>query len=368
MRRIWIWFVLLGLILLFVFVGVLPRIHNAQELREEADAQKNRQELVTVTSVSHSDDSTGLLLPGQIMPFRETPVYARTQGFLKRRFVDIGSKVRNGQMLATVEAPELDQELIRARADVRLAQSNLDRLKSVSLPGAISQQDLDNRQATYEMNQANLLRLEALKALQEIRAPFNGIITARNAEVGNLVSTGSGGAIPMFTISQLDTLRVYVDVPQTYYQLIKIGMTASINVPELNKTFTGKVVRTSGTLRTESRTLLAEVAIPNRNQELVSGLYGQVKFSLNTIHPPVLIPANTLLVTSEGPRIVVVQPNRVLRFQPITLGRDFGTTLEVLDGLKGQEQVVTNPNDRLKDGQQVRIKVQEQASATKQKV
>ncbi|MGA0559825.1 efflux RND transporter periplasmic adaptor subunit [Larkinella sp. VNQ87] len=341
-------------------------MRNTQELRAEADEQKNRQELVTVTTVARSSDSTGLVLPGQIMPFRETPVYARTQGFLKRRLVDIGTTVRSGQLLATVEAPELDQELIRARADVRLAQSNLDRLKSVSLPGAISQQDLDNRQATYEMNQANLRRLEALKALQEIRAPFNGIITARNAEVGNLVSTG--GAMPMYTLSQLDTLRVYVDVPQTYYQLIKVGMTATVSVPELSKTFTGKVVRTSGTLRTESRTLLAEVAIPNHRQELVSGLYGQVKFNLKAIQPPVLIPANTLLVTSEGPRIVVVQPNRVLRFQPITLGRDYGTTLEVLSGLQGQEQVVTNPNDRLKDGQQVRIKLQGQSSAPKQKV
>ncbi|WP_128544491.1 efflux RND transporter periplasmic adaptor subunit [Larkinella soli] len=368
MKRIWLWLVPIGLILLFVFVGIIPRIRNTQELKAEADEEKNRQPLVTAVPVAHSTDTTGLMLPGQIMPFRETPVFARTQGFLKRRFVDLGAGVRSGQVLATIDAPELDQELIRARADLRLAQSNLERLKSVTLPGAISQQDLDNRQATFEMNQANLRRLEALKALQEIRAPFTGIITARNAEVGNLVTAGNGAGLPLFTISQLDTLRVFVDVPQTFYQLVRVGMPASVTIPELSKTFRGRVVRTSGTLRSESRTLLAEVAIPNRNKELVAGLYGQVKFDMRATNPPVLIPANTLLITSEGPRVVVVQPNKVLRFQPITLGRDYGTTLEVLGGLRGQEQLVINPNDRLQDGQQVRVKLQGQTSATKQKV
>lgn len=352
------------LIAVFVFFGVLPRIRNQQELQAAAKAETTHSTLVNTVTVEALGDTNGLTLPGQIMPYRETNIYARTQGFVQRRLVDIGATVRNGQLLATVEAPELDQDIARAQADLQLAQSSLDRVKSVTLPGAVAQQDIDNRQSAVSVGQANLRRIQALKRLQEVRAPFRGIITTRNAEVGNLVQAGSG--MPLFTITQLDTLRVYVDVPQTYFRAIHIGLPATVSIPEMKgQTFTGRVVRTSGTLRAQSRTLLTEIAIPNRNQQLVAGLYGQVKLAVRAVNPAVVIPANTLLITTEGPRVVTVSANNILHIQPITLGRDFGTTLEVIDGLRGGEQLVTNPTDKLQEQEVVRIKPKAAPTETK---
>ncbi len=346
---------LLLLTAVFVFFGVLPRIKNQQELNAAAEGEARRIPVVHVITVKAVGDTTGLTLPGQMLPYRETSLYARTQGFVRQRLVDIGANVRRGQLLATVEAPEFDQEIIRAQADLQLAQSNLDRINSVTLPGAVAQQDVDVRQSAVRVGQANLQRLRALKALQDVRAPFSGVITARNAEVGNLVQAGSG--LALFTLAQLDTLRVQIDVPQTYFQAIKIGLPATVTVPEMKgKSFIGKVVRTSGTLRVQSRTLLTEVAIPNRAHQLLAGLYGQVKLAVKSVNPPVVIPANTLLVTPEGPRVAVVSPNNLLTLRPITLGRDFGSSLEVLDGLAGGESLVTNPTDRLPDGAVVRVK------------
>lgn len=346
---------LVVLIALFVVFGVLPRLKNDQELKKEANAEKNWVPIVNVVPLRHSGDTTGLTLPGQIQPYRQTPLYARTQGFLRRWYVDIGAQVKQGQLLATIDAPELDQDIARAKADQQLAQTNLDRLQSVQLPGAVAKQDVDTRRSALTVAQANLGRLQALKDLQQIRAPFSGIITSRTAENGTLVSPGAGQ--PLFTISELGMLRVFVDVPQTYYRYIKVGLPATVVIPELkNKVFTGKVVRTSGTLRSDSRTLLAEVAIPNPKQELPSGLYSQVKFDMIAANAPVLIPANALVMTPEGARVVVVEADQRVRFVPITLGRDYGTTLEASSGLTGQESVVTNPNDRLRDGQKVRLR------------
>ncbi|MBD2754745.1 efflux RND transporter periplasmic adaptor subunit [Spirosoma validum] len=342
------------LIALFVVFGVFPRLKNEEELKTEANAEKNRIPIVNVVPLKHSSDTTGLTLPGQIQPYRQTPLYARTQGFLRRWYVDIGTQVKQGQLLATIDAPELDQDIARAKADQQLAQVNLDRLQSVQLPGAIAKQDVDTRRSAVTVAQANLGRLQALKDLQQIRAPFTGVITSRTAENGTLVSPGTGQ--PLFTISELGTLRVFVDVPQTYYRYIKVGLPATVVIPELqNKVFTGKVVRTSGTLRSDSRTLLAEVAIPNPKQELPSGLYSQVKFDMIATNAPVLIPANALVVTPNGAHVVVVEADQRVRFVPITLGRDYGTTLEASSGLTGNENVVTNPNDRLRDGQKVRF-------------
>lgn len=346
---------LLVLIALFVVFGVLPRLKNDQELKSEASKEKDWVPIVNAVPLQHAGDTTGLTLPGQIQPYRQTPLYARTQGFLRRWYVDIGAQVKQGQLLATIDAPELDQDIARAKADQQLAQTNLDRLQSVQLPGAVAKQDIDTRRSAVTVAQANLGRLQALKDLQQIRAPFNGVITSRTAENGTLVSPGAGQ--PLFTISELGMLRVFVDVPQTYYRYIKIGLPATVAIPELkNRIFTGKVVRTSGTLRSDSRTLLAEVAIPNPKQELPSGLYSQVKFDMITANTPVLIPANALRMTPEGASVVVVEPDQRVRFVPITLGRDYGTTLEASSGLTGQELVVTNPNDRLRDGQKVRFR------------
>ncbi len=346
---------LLLLIAVFVFFGVLPRIRNTQELKAAVTEEINRDPIVNAVPLKHSSDTTGLSLPGQIQPYRQTPLYARTQGFLRRWYVDIGAQVKQGQLLATIDAPELDQDIARAKADQQLAQVNLDRLQSVQLPGAIAKQDIDTRRSAVTVSQANLGRLQALKDLQQIRAPFSGIITSRTAENGTLVSPGTGA--PLFTLSEVGTLRVFVDVPQTYFRYVKIGQPATVTIPELkNQSFAGKVVHTSGALRSDSRTLLAEVVIPNPKQDLPSGLYSQVKFNMIAAKGPVLIPANALQITAEGPRVVVVDTDQRVRFVDITLGRDYGTTLEAMSGLTGQELVVTNPNDRLRDGQKVRFR------------
>ena len=353
-RKIWLWLIPLVLLLMFVFLGVLPRLENQQELQATVKKEETRIALVNVITVTRSEDTTSLALPGQIQPYKETPLFARTQGYLKKRFVDIGSQVRTGQLLATIEALELDQELMRAKAERKLAGSNLDRSRSVTLAGAVAQQDLDSREATYEINAAEVRRLEALKRLQQIRAPFSGVITSRNIEVGALMNAGSND--PLFTLAQLDTLRVMIDVPQTYYRTVKVGQQVQVKVPELpNKVFIGQVIRTSGVLRPESRTLLTEVIIPNRNQQLMSGLYGQVHFQVKPSTSPVLIPANTIIIKSDGPKVVVVSADNIAHLQTIEIGRDYGTTVEVIQGLNGGEKIVTNPTDYLQDGQPVQL-------------
>jgi membrane fusion protein, multidrug efflux system len=353
-RKIWIWIFPLALVLLFIFLGVLPRLANQQELQATVKREETRLALVNVVTATRSQDTTHLALPGQIQPLKETPLFARTQGYLKKRYVDIGSRVRAGQLLATIDAPELGQELRRARAEQKLAGTNLERSRSVTLPGAVAQQDLDSRAATYEMNAANVGRLEALLRLQQIRAPFSGVITARNIEIGALLQASN--ATPLFTLSQLDTLRVLIDVPQTYYRSIKVGQQVRVKVPELpNRAFTGQVIRTSGVLRPESRTMLTEVIIPNRQQELMSGLYGQVHFQVQPTTAPLIIPANTLIIKSGIPTVVVVGAQKTLHLQAVEIGRDFGTGVEIIQGLRGGEHLVTNPTDDMQEGQAVRV-------------
>ncbi len=356
MKRIILFLIPLGLVALFVFVGVLPRIKNQQELKAAANAERTREPVVNAIPLRQGMDSSGLTLPGQIRPFLESPLRARTQGFVRKRLVDIGAAVRPGQLLAILDVPELNQDIARARADLQLAQTNLARVTSVTLPGAVARQDIDNRQAAVSVSEAGLKRLQALQRLQEIRAPFGGIITSRAVEVGDLISPTS--TQPMYTLSQLDRLRVFVDVPQNFYQQIRVGMPATVVIPELKqRVLRGTVARTAGSLSNNTRTLLTEVVIPNPGRSIPSGLYAQVKFA-----PPrgqagtVLLPANALKITSKGPITVVLDSNMKVRFQPLTLGRDYGTTIEVTSGLTGNEQVITNPNDKLKDGMKVRLR------------
>ena len=353
-RKHWLWIFPLGLVLLFIFLGVLPRWANHKELQAAVKREETRIPLVNVLTVTRTDDAIHLSLPGQIQPYKETDLFARTHGYLKRRFVDIGRGVHAGQLLATIDAPELDQELMRAKAEQKLAGSNLDRSRSVTLAGAVAQQDLDSREATYEINTAIVRRLEALKQLQEIRAPFSGVITARNVEIGAMINTGSSS--PLFTLSQLDTLRVLIDVPQTYYRSIQIGQQVEVEVPELpNQIFKGQVIRTSGVLRPASRTLLTEVIIPNPSNELMSGLYGQVNFQIKPSTAPVIIPSNTLVIQPDGPKVVVIGQGNLAHFQSIEIGRDYGTAVEIIKGLNGGEKIVTNPADYLQEGQAVQL-------------
>lgn len=353
-KKYWIWIILICLILMFVFLGVLPRLANHKELQAAVKKEETRIPMVNVMTVSRSNEATFLSLPGQIQPYRETDLFARTQGYLQRRFVDIGSPVKKGELLATIDAPELDQEIMRAKAEQKLASINLERSRSVTQVGAVAQQDLDNQEANFEINTAIVGRLEALKLLQEIRAPFSGVITARTVEIGAMINTSS--TPPLFTISQLDTLRVFIDVPQTYYRSIQIGQEVQVEVPELpSQVFTGQVIRTSGVLRPESRTLLTEVIIPDPSRDLMSGLYGQVNFQIKQSIAPVIIPSNTLVVHPDGIKVVILGPDNLVHYQSIVLGNDYGTEVEIIRGLDGGEKIVTNPADYLLEGQVVQL-------------
>ena len=356
MKRLLLWAMPFGLIALFVFVGVLPRIRNQQELKAAANAERTRELVVNAIPLRQGMDSSGLTLPGQIRPFLESPLRARTQGFVRKRLVDIGASVRQGQLLAVLDVPELEQDIARARADLQLAQANLARITSVTLPGAVARQDIDSRQAAVSVSEAGLKRLQELRSLQEIRAPFSGIITSRAVEVGDLISPNS--TQPLYTLSQLDRLRVFVDVPQNFYQQVSIGTPATVRIPELKKrVLQGTVARTAGSLSNNTRTLLTEVVIPNPGRSIPSGLYAQVTFAPQRGQAgTVLLPANALKITSKGPIAVVLDPDMNVRFQPLTLGRDYGTTIEVTSGLTGDERVITNPNDKLKEGMKVRLR------------
>ena len=356
MKRLLLFLIPLGLVALFVFVGVLPRIRNQQELKAAAKAERTREPVVNAIPLRQGSDSTGLTLPGQIRPYLETPLRARTQGFVRKRLVDIGATVRQGQLLAVLDVPELEQDIARARADLQLAQANLARVTSVTLPGAVARQDIDSRQAAVSVSEAGLKRVQELRSLGEIRAPFSGIITSRAVEVGDLISPTS--AQPMYTLSQLDRLRVFVDVPQNFYQQIRIGTSATVIVPELkSRVLRGTVARTAGSLSNNTRTLLTEVVIPNPGRSIPAGLYAQVNFTPQRGQTgAILLPANALKITPKGPITVVLDPDMKVRFQPLTLGRDYGTTIEVMSGLTGNERVITNPSDRLKEGMKVRLR------------
>ncbi|MEZ0543038.1 efflux RND transporter periplasmic adaptor subunit [Fibrella arboris] len=358
MKRILFFLIPLGLVALFVFVGILPRLKNKQELLADADAERTRELIVNAVSLQQGMDSTGLTLPGQIRPFLETPIRARSQGFVKKRMADIGNTVRQGQLLATLDVPEIEQDLARARADLDLAQTNLARVTSVTLAGAVSRQDIDNRRSAVAVAEANLRRFQSVRGLQEIRAPFSGLITTRDVEVGDLISPAS--VKPMYTLVQTDRLRVYVDVPQTYFQQIKVGMPATVTIAELkNRTLTGTVARTGGSLNNDTRTLLTEVVIPNPGRSIPSGLYAQVKFApRGAAQGAVMLPANALKITPKGAQVVVLDEAMKVHFLPISLGRDYGNVIEVTSGLTGTERVITNPNDRLKEGMKVRLREQ----------
>ncbi|CCG98261.1 Multidrug resistance protein mdtE [Fibrella aestuarina BUZ 2] len=361
MKRLLLFLIPLGLVALFVFVGVLPRIKNQQELRAEAEAERTRELIVNAVPLRQGTDSTGLTLPGQIRPFMETPIRARSQGFVRKRTADIGNTVRQGQVLALLDVPEIEQDIARARADLDLAQTNLARVTSVTLAGAISKQDIDNRRAAVQVAEANLRRFQSVRGLQEIRAPFTGIITTRGVEVGDLISPTSPQ--PMYTLAQLDRLRVFVDVPQSYFQQISVGMPAVVQIPELqNRTLTGTVARTAGSLSSDSRTLLTEVVIANPGRKIPAGLYAQVKFApRGSAGASVMLPANALKMTPQGAQVAILEPDMKVRFQAIKLGRDYGNVIEVTTGLTGTERVITNPNDRLRDGMKVRLRQQKAA-------
>jgi RND family efflux transporter MFP subunit len=351
-----------------VVMGVVPRLRAKAALRTETTNLAIP--TVVVIHPKHGDPEQEIVLPGNIQAFEDAPIYARTNGYLKKWYVDIGANVKPGQLLAEIETPEVAQQLLVARADLNTAQANMnlskitaDRYDGLKNTDAVSKQDVDNAHGDFEAKKAmvssagsNVKRLEETEAFNKIYAPFDGIITARNTDVGQLIDSGSGGAAKeLFHIRSTRVLRVYINVPQQYSQAAKPGLTADLTLAEFpGRRFKGQLVRTSKAIDQASRTLLVEVDVNNTTGELLPGAYAGVHLKLPEGVPTFILPVNTLIFRSQGLQIATVA-NGKASLVPIVLGRDFGSEVEVVSGLTGQENVMVNPPDSLVQGEQVQI-------------
>ena len=313
-----------------------------------------------------------IVLPGNVQAYTDAPIYARTSGYLRRRYVELGTRVKTGQLLAEIDAPELEQQLRQSRADLataeanaRLAQITADRYADLRKTDSVSQQDADNAAGSLEARKSavksaefNVQRLEQLRAYTKIYAPFDGVITARNTDVGALIDSGaSGGAArELFHIASTDRLRVFVNVPEAHAHAVRPGLTAQLTLTQLpGSTFLGTLVRTAQTIEVASRTLLVELDVPNPSGELLAGSYAEVRFKLPAAASTYRLPVNALMFRSEGLRVAVVTNADTVTITPVTVGRDFGTEVEIVSGLNKDDRVIVNPPDSLEQGQVVRI-------------
>jgi RND family efflux transporter MFP subunit len=347
------------------FVGIRPRQLEAAQLDARTAAQGKPS--VNVVVARHSPDANVVLLPASLRALQEAPIYARTNGYLAKLLVDLGDQVKAGQPLAIIEGPEVDQELNQSRAvleqtraNVELARSSAVRWKDLGRQNAVAQQEVDEkvaalaaREADVHAAEANVARLTQLKDYQTITAPFDGVISARNVDIGALITAGGGGR-ELFRLAQTGTLRVYADVPQTYFNSVKAGLDVDVLVNEFpNRVFTGKVARVAGALDAATRTLLVEVQVPNEKGELLAGMFGQVRFKLQAGDPPLIIPSNAVILRSDGTFVATVDSGNKLHLIKVKLGRDFGLQVEIAAGLDDGAHVVANPNDALSEGQEV---------------
>jgi RND family efflux transporter MFP subunit len=314
---------------------------------------------------------TDLTAPGTVQAFSESPIYARINGYLRVWNADIGAHVRKGQLLAVIEAPEVDQELSHARAMLAQAQANLQlatvtsaRYRDLIKSNSVSQQEVDNNNQNLNSQTANMQaataevgKLEQMQGFEKIYAPFDGVITARKTEVGDLINAGNSGlGAELFRISNITTMRVYVNVPEVYSRAIAPGVRASMEVASLSdRQFTGAVARTSHAIGMNSRTLLTEVDVPNPKGELFPGAYAQVHFHLSLKAVPLVLPGNTVLFQAQGPQVGVVNSQNHVELRKVTLGRDFGNRVEILSGIGQSDAVIANPPDYLVDGMSVAV-------------
>lgn len=365
--------VALGLLVLLIVAGFILFRGISARVRASDEVKADTRELA-VPAVSLAQPKLGapqeeLILPGSIQAYIDAPIYARTSGYLKRWYVDIGGKVKDGQLLAEIDTPELDQQLQQARADLATAKANYDlaqttaaRYEFLLKSDSVARQDVDNaegdahaKKAMVDSATGNVNRLEQLQSFEKVYAPFDGVLTARNTDIGQLIGSGSGsGAKELFHVAAIHTLRAYVNVPQRYSPAAVAGVEAYLTMPQFpGRRFPGKLVRSSEAIDQASRTLLVEVDVANPKGEILPGAYSEVHFKLPSLASTVVIPVTSLIFRSEGLRVAVVRNSHAVMV-PVTLGRDYGTEVEVVSGLDGSEKLVTNPPDSLVDGQEVR--------------
>jgi RND family efflux transporter MFP subunit len=351
------------------FRGIYTRVRAATEVKVET--RELAVAFVSVTQPKQSAPQQEIILPGNVQAFIEAPIYARTTGYLKRWYVDIGGRVKNGQLLAEIDTPELDQqlqqgraELATAKANYELAQTTAARYEFLLKSDSVSKQDVDNavgdehaKKAMVDSAADNVKRLEQLQSFEKVYAPFDGVLTARETDIGQLIvaNSSASAAKELFRVASINPLRVYVNVPQVDSPWAVPGVQAYLTMPQYSgRRFPGKIVRNAEAIEQVSRTLLTEVDVANPTGEILPGAYAEVHLKLPAAKSTVIIPVTSLIFRSEGLRVAVVRQGRAVML-PIALGRDFGTEVEVVSGLVGNEAVITNPPDSLLDGEEVRV-------------
>jgi RND family efflux transporter MFP subunit len=368
---------------LFV-AGIVPRLVLRHQLHTEADGVRTGLPVVATVNPRRAPAVIDLPLPGTMEPILVTGIWARTNGYLKARYVDIGDRVNKGQLLADIETPEIDQQLLQAiatmnqdkanvakyEADLALAR-NTQRRYAVAGPGTVSQLQIDERtsavtdaekmldagRATVAADDANVRRLLELQSFQKVYAPFDGVITVRNVDPGSLISAGSmTGTQQLFQLAQVDVLRIFIYVPQSSALDIKPGQSADVTVRELpDRVFQGTVTRTAGAIDPTSRTLLTEVDVPNPDGLLLSGSYATVRFKVQRPNPSLLVPQNALLIDASGVRVAVVNADGTLHYRKVQIGRDFGNEVEVLSGVDTSDALATGLAANVTDGSRVEV-------------
>jgi len=382
--------------------GLRPRLARDKALAADSEAMEEKLPVVNVTPARRSPAKTELELPGDLQAEIETPIFARADGYLRKRLVDIGDHVHKDQLLAEIDTPELDQQLsqaraglaqaqaslvqlqanlVQARANLKLAQVTWDRWSRLADRGVYSRQDADEKQAAFEArkadvdagvasvdatkklveaNAANVHRLEELKAFASVVAPFDGVVTNRNMSMdpGTLVNSGNNGPNrEIFRVAQIQTMRIFVNVPQAYAPLVRDGQRAELRVQELpGQMFPAAVIRNAHSVDENARTMLAILETPNPKGVLLPGMYAQVKFAFSGNQSGLLIPGDALLLGREGPRVAVVAPNHTVQMRHIHIAHDFGAELEIDSGLAAGDQVVRNPTDQVRENTRVDVR------------
>ena len=347
--------------------SMLSRIRAGHALAKETDADSIAT-VVVVHPVAEKPDEE-LVLPASLQAFEESPIYARTNGYLLKWYKDIGSRVTQGELLADIDTPEVDQELSQARAtrqqsaaQLDIAKISADRWQNLRKTDSVSQQETDTQTNAYQQAVANLAsadanvrRLEQLESFKHVYSPFSGVLIKRNVDPGALINAGSSGT-ELFIIAKVDPLRVFTNVPQAYSPAITTGMQAYITLPEIaGQKFRGTVARTADAIDPATRTLLTEVDVPNKDGRLLRGSFGEVHFAPKINTAKVTVPVNAMLFRQEGAQLAVVGPDNKVHLRPITIGRDYGTNLEILGGVSVQDRIIINPSDSLEDGQKVNV-------------
>jgi len=389
-----------ALLLILIAIGAIPRLVRQRDALAAVAEAPATHPVVTTIHAKPGEPTSELLLPGNIEPLYSANLYARVEGYLDRRNVDIGASVKSGQILAVISSPEVDQQTLQARATLAQAEASLQQAKAAleqakanaelsrltkdrDIPlgeqHAISQQIVDSAvqsnnartadvsaaeanitaaEANVTANRANVSRLQQMQSFEHIVAPFDGVITARNVERGDLVSIGNAAADkPLFSIAQSGTLRIQVDVPQSEAVNIKDGQQTVVLVKEqLGRAYTGTVIRNAGALDNAARTMLTEVQVDNRDGSLLPGMYAQVKFTLPQQRTSLIIPTSALVVDHGGMHVVSVNADHTIHFLPVTIGKDMGKEIEVLNGLQETQTLVSSPSDLLSEGEHVEVR------------